>query len=143
MQNAVNSIADAQLVFRRLKMNVRRAILERFPNDLVYKFNDARLLVVAGDFLVAGDFQFHRLVLAHFVERLGTDAVIFFQGLLDLRSRRKRKMHRHPRVEAHRVHHRRVERIAHGNLQLAVLQRRGNHGILKRNFCGNFIPRLG
>src|SRR5204863_83249 len=39
MENAVNTVADAQLIFGRFEMNVRRAIFVGFPNDLVDKFD--------------------------------------------------------------------------------------------------------
>ena len=63
MQDAVDAVADAQFVFGRLEMNVRRAILERFPDDLVDELDDAGFLVAFGDFLVLADEQFDRLVL--------------------------------------------------------------------------------
>ena len=78
VQDAVDAVADAQFVFRRLEMNIRRAIFERFPDDLVDELDDARFLVALGDFLVFADQQFERFVLGQFVERLGADAVILF-----------------------------------------------------------------
>ena len=143
MQNAVDAIPDAQFVFRRFKMNVRRAVLERFPDDLVDELDDARLLVVLGDFLVGGELQVHRIGLAHFIERFRADAVIFLQRLLDFHLGREGELHRHVRVELHRVHHRGVERIAHDDLQGAVFQRSRQDGILKGDLGGELVPRLG
>ena len=142
MQNAVNAVANAQFILRRLKVYVRRAVLERLPDDLVDEFDDAGLLIVLGDFLVVGDFQFHRLVIAHFIERFGADAVIFLQRLFDFSFRRERELHRHPRVEPHSIHHRGIEWIAYGHLQCAIVHVRGQDGILKRDLRGNFVPRL-
>ena len=142
MQNAVNAVANAQFVLRRFKVNVCRAVFERLPDDLVDEFDDTGLLIVLGNFLVVGDFQLHRLVIAHFIKRFGADAVIFLQCLFDFSLRRERELHRHPRVEPHGIHHRGIERIADNNLERAVFHVRGQHGILKCDFRGNFVPRL-
>ena len=120
VQDAVNAVADAQLVFRRLEMNVRRAVLERLPDDLVDELDDAGFLVALGDFLVLAHQQFERLVFGHLIERLGADAVILLERLLDLDLGGQGKPHRAARVEPHRVEHRRVERVAHRHLQRAV-----------------------
>src|SRR5206468_8243841 len=61
VQNTVDTIANAQLVFGRFKMNVRRAIFESFPDDLVNELDDAGFLIRFGDFLVV-DEQFERLI---------------------------------------------------------------------------------
>ena len=142
MQDAVDAIPDAQLVLRRFKVDVRGAVLERFPDDLVDEFDDARLLVVLRDFLVDGQIQVHGLGFAHFIERFRADAVIFFKRLFDLRLRRQSELHRHVRVEFHRVHHRRVKWIAHHDLQQAVFQGSRQDGILKGDFSGKLVPRL-
>ena len=63
VQDAVNAVADAQLVLRRLEVDVRRAVLVGFPDDLVDELDDAGFLVALGDFLVLADEQFQRLVL--------------------------------------------------------------------------------
>ena len=55
MENAVDAIADAQFVFRRLEVDVRRAVFERFPHDLIDEFDDAGFLVAFGDFFVFAD----------------------------------------------------------------------------------------
>ena len=120
VQDAVDAVADAQLVLRRLEMNVRRAVLEGLPDDLVDELDDAGFLVALGDFLVLADQQFERLVLGHLVERFGADAVVLLERLLDFDLGGQGKLHRAAGVEPHRVEHRRVERVAHRHLQRAV-----------------------
>ena len=142
MQNAVNTIANSQLIFLRFKVNVRRAILERFPNNLVYELDDARFLIALGDFLVVSEIEIHRVAFAHFIERFRADAVIFFQRLFDFAARRERKTHRHFCVKANRIHHRRVKRIADGNLQNAIINRDRQNEILKRNLRGKFAAHF-
>ena len=62
-------------------MNVRRAVLVRFPDDLVDELDDAGLLVALGDFLVLADEQFERLSSsADLIKRFGADAVILFSA---------------------------------------------------------------
>ncbi len=119
-------------------MNVRRAVLVRFPDDLVDELDDAGLLVALGDFLVLAHHQFHRVVFGHLVESFRADAVVFFERFLDFDLRGQRELDWHPRVEAHRVHHRRVERVARGHLQHAVVDGHGQHGILERDLRGDF-----
>ena len=91
VQNAVDAVADAQFVFGRLKMNVRRAVLVSFPDDLVDELDDAGFLVAFGDFLVFADQQFERLVLGDFIEGFRAHAVVSFQRLFDLRLGRQRQ----------------------------------------------------
>jgi hypothetical protein len=84
VQDAVNAVADAEFILLRLEMDVRRAVFERFPDNLVHELDDAGLLVAFGDFLVVGDFQLHRLGFAHFIQGFGADAVVFLQGFFDV-----------------------------------------------------------
>ena len=73
VEDAVNAITNAEFVFGRLEMNVRRAVLEGFPNDLVDEFDDARFLVAFGNLLVFADDKIDRLVFGHFIKSLGAD----------------------------------------------------------------------
>ena len=124
-------------------MNIRRAILKRFPDDLVDELDDAGFLVALGDFLVLGHEQLDRLVLGHFIECFGADAVIFFERSFDLAARRQRELDRALSVELHRVEHRGIERVADGDLQRPVFKLDRQDGILKRHFRGDFLARLG
>src|SRR6185295_3954110 len=92
MEDAVDTIADAQFIFGRFEVNISGAILESLPNDLVYKLDDAGFLVALGDFLVLADQQFQRFVFGKFVESFGADAVIFFEGFLDFLAGGKGKL---------------------------------------------------
>ena len=79
MQDAVDAVADAQLVFRRLEMNVRGAVLVCLPDDLVDELDDAGFLIALGDFLVRRQIEIERrVVLVQFAERFGANAVIVF-----------------------------------------------------------------
>ena len=51
VQDAVDAVADAQIVFQRLDVDIRGALVDRFADDLVDEFNHARLRVVIGDVL--------------------------------------------------------------------------------------------
>ena len=85
MQDAVHAVTDAELVLRRLEVNIRRPILERLPDDLVDELDHAGVLVALGDFLVLVEENIERilLVVLEFLERLGADAVKFLERLLD------------------------------------------------------------
>ena len=143
MENAVNAVADAQLIFGGFKMNVRRTVLVSFPDDLVDELDDAGFLVALGDFLVFADENIQRLFLGHFVQRLSADAVIFFQRLFDFTLGRKREIDRTAGVEAHRIEHGGVERIADGDLEGAVLEVGGQGEKLEGDLGGDFVPGLG
>ena len=143
VQDAVNAVADAQLVFRRLKMDVRRAVFIRLPNDLVDELDDARLLVALGDFLILAHQQFERFVLGHLVERFGADTVILLEGLFDFRLGGQGKPHRAARVEPHRVEHRGVERIAHHHLERAVRDLGGQNRVLEGDLGRDAVSGLG
>ncbi len=51
VQDAVDAVADAQIVLERLDVDVRRPLVDRFANDLVDEFDDARLGVIGSDVL--------------------------------------------------------------------------------------------
>ncbi len=51
VQDAVDAVADAEVVFERLDVDVGGALVDGFADDLVDEFDDARLGVVAGDVL--------------------------------------------------------------------------------------------
>src|SRR6516165_6558910 len=40
VKNAIDAIANLQIVLQRFDVNVRRPLFERFPENLVYEFND-------------------------------------------------------------------------------------------------------
>ena len=78
MQDAIDAVANAQLVFRRLKMNIGRAVLVGLPDHLVDKFNHAGFLVAFGDFFVRWQLQIQRCFFLQFSQRLGPDTVEIF-----------------------------------------------------------------
>ncbi len=134
MQNAVDAIADPQLVLRGFEVNVRGAVLEGLPDDLVDELDDTGFLVALGDLLVLSDQQLERFVLGEFIERLGADAVVFFERLLDFHPRGEGKLDRTASVKAHGIEHGRVERIADGHLQDMVREGGGQHQMLESDF---------
>ena len=123
MQNAVHAVADAKLVLRRLEVNIRRPILERLPNDLVDELDHTGVLVALGDFLVLIKENIERIlvVILQFLERLGADAVNFLERLFDLAARCQSQLDHAAGVELHGIDHRRVERVADGHLERAIL----------------------
>ena len=145
MKNAVNAVPDAEFIFRRLKVNVGGAILERLPDDLVDELDDAGVLIIPGDFAIGGNLQFQRLVLGHFVEGLRADAVVFLQRLLDFRPRRQREADRTAGIEGHCRLHRGIEGIVRGHLQALSILGDGDQGKLERDLRGNAFPgdRIG
>src|SRR6516165_1391500 len=40
VKNTIDAIANLQIVLQRFDVNVRRPLFERFPENLVYEFND-------------------------------------------------------------------------------------------------------
>ncbi len=135
---------SSPLVLSRFEVNVGGSILERFPDDLVDELDDAGFLVAFGDFLVFADEQLERFViLGEFVEGLGADAIVFLEGLVDLGLGGEGELDRGVRVELHRVEHRRVERIADGDLERAVLEIGGQGKILEGDLGGNLVPGFG
>ena len=118
MENAVDAVTDAQLIFRRFEMNVGRPVLEGFPNDLVDELDDAGVLIIAGDLTPAVYLQLDRVVFfGHFVERLGTDAVVLFQRLLDLSTGGQSVANSPANIELNTRQHSRVKGISHGSRQ--------------------------
>ena len=108
VEDAVHAVADAELVLRRLKVNIRCPILVRLPDDLVDELDHAGILIALGDLLVGIKKDIKRifLVILQFLEGLGANAVIFFQRLLDLTTCREGQFDRAARVVLHGVDHR-------------------------------------
>ena len=46
VEDAVDAVANAQIVLERLDVDVGRALVDRFANDLVDKFHDGRVGIV-------------------------------------------------------------------------------------------------
>src|ERR1043166_5425050 len=143
VQDAVNAVADAQLILRRLEMDVGRAVLVGFPDHLVDEFDDAGFLVALGDFLVFADEQFQRLVFGQFIQSFCAHAVILLERLLDFDLGRQGKLDRAARVEPHRVEHGCVEGIADSHLDCAVAHRCGQDRVLEGDLGGDAAARLG
>ena len=139
VQDAVNAVADAQLVLRRLEMDVRGAVLEGLPYNLVDKLDDAGFLVAFGDLLVL-DQQLQRLVvLGDFVECFRAHAVELLEAFLDFGVGGQRESHRDPRVELDGAEHGAVKGVADGDLQLAVLELSGKDRVLEGDLGGDAL----
>ena len=143
VQNAVDAVADAQFVFRRLEVNVRGAVFVGLPDDLIDELDDARLLVAFGDFLVLAHQQFDRFVLGQFIERFGADPVILFHRLLNFVLGRHGNLNGALGVELDRIQHRGVQGVADGDLQRAVFKLDREHEKLESDFSGNLLPGFG
>ncbi len=143
MEDAVNAIADAQLVLLRLEMDVSGAVLEGLPNDLVDELDDAGFLVAFRDFLVL-DQQFQRLVGAgHFVQGFSANPVVLFEGLFQFVLGGEGEGNRLAGVELDGVEHGGVERVADGDEEAAVLEFGGEDGVLEGDFGGNLLAGIG
>ena len=94
VQNSVDAITNAQIVFERLDVNVGRALDDRFANDLVHELDDRRFRIVrvqVGARLgVLQNFE-RAIRFQNFVERFRADAVKRFHRAQKLRAR-----HQHP-----------------------------------------------
>ena len=77
MQNTVDAIANAQIVFQRLDVNVCGAFVDGLADDLVDELHHARLRVVAGDVvrLLAIFLIIVTRGLKQFLKRLGSNAI--------------------------------------------------------------------
>ena len=127
MENAVDAVTDAQFIFRRFEMNVGRPVLEGFPNDLVDELDDAGVLIIAGDLTPAVDLQLDRVVFfGHFVERLGTDAVVLLQRLFDFGTGGQSVPNSPADIELNTRQHGRVEGIGHSHHQHPSLIQKRN-----------------
>ena len=94
VQDAVDAIANAQIVLERLDVNVGRALEDRFANDLVHEFHDRRFRIVRVQVGARFDVLqcFERAIrFQDFVERFRADAVERFHRAQNLRAR-----HEHP-----------------------------------------------
>jgi hypothetical protein len=110
MQHTVDAVADAKLVRQRFKVNVRRALLERFDDQRVYQLDDGGVRIDDSSVVRAHRPRFADLdftlgdVLDHLVELPGaapwlaaatTAAVITIQRFLNLIGRRDAGLNRH------------------------------------------------
>ena len=90
VQDAVDAVANAQIVLERLDVNVGRALVDRFADDLVDEFYDRRFGVIGVQVGARLDVlkRFEGAIgLEDFVERFRADAVERFHGAQDLRAR--------------------------------------------------------
>ncbi len=132
MQNAVDAVTDAQFVFGRFKVNVRRAVFEGFPDDLVDEFDDAGFLVAFGNFLV-------RRQAIPAARRRWTFRQGFRRRRRNIFSAPSRfrpwassaKSHGRASVELDSTEHGRIKRIADGDMKLAVFELDRQNGELE------------
>src|SRR5713226_1326491 len=143
VQNAVNAVADAQFVLRRLEMDVGRAVLKRLPDNLIDEFDDARFLVAFRDLLVLAHEQLDRLVLGQFIEGFRADSVILFERLFDFPARRQRELDRGSGVKLHGIEHPGIERVADDDLQGVVLKIDRERVVLERDLGRDLVARFG
>ena len=144
VQDAVHAVTDAELILGRLEVNIGRPILERLPDDLVDELDHAGVLVALGDFLVLVEENLKRLVVVlEFLKRLGADAVKFLERLFDFAARRQRQLDGAAGVELHGIDHCRVERVADGHLERAVLGVDRQDEMLESHLGGHPLARLG
>ena len=105
---------------RPAQVNVRRAVLERLPNDLVDEFDDTGFLVAFRDFLVFANEQLSGSSSA--ISSRGPRRHSIFKRFFDLILGSESELDGAMGVELHRTQKRRVERVAHHDLQDVVLE---------------------
>ena len=132
-------MANLQLIFMRLKMDVRCAAAISLPDDLIDEFDDTSLLIAFGNFLVVGKHQLQIFIVIHFIlcqliNRLRADAVIFLVRLGDILRRSQHETHWPLRRKAYSIEQIGIERITHYHNQHAFFHRDGQHGILTSHF---------
>ena len=94
MQNPIDPIADAQIVFQRLDMNVGCTFDDGLANNLVYEFDDGRLRIVriqVGARLSVLQHLEGAVRLQNFIESFRADAIESLDCAQELRTR-----HEHP-----------------------------------------------
>ena len=94
MQNSVDSVPDAQIVFQRFDVNISGALCDGFPNDLVNEFHHGRLRVVSIQLNCGVSVLEHvhgTSGLQNLIERFRTDSVECFHRAQELRP-----WHKHP-----------------------------------------------
>ena len=87
VQDAVDAVTNAQIVLERLDVDVGRALVDRFADDLVDEFHDRRFGIVGVQVRARFDVlkRFEGAVgLEDFVEGFRADAVERFHGAQDL-----------------------------------------------------------
>ena len=89
-QHAVNSITHAQLILERLDVNVGGAGFERLGHDLIHELDDRCILRRVGEIQIVfvAVFQNRDVIVvghAHGLERVGADAEVFLDELIDFR----------------------------------------------------------
>ncbi len=94
VQDSVDAVADTKFVLRRLEVNVRGSVLKSFPDNLVHELDHAGFLIAFGDLLVFADNQLDGFIFLQLIQCLSAHAVIFLQGLVDLRGSGQAKIHR-------------------------------------------------
>ena len=124
-------------------MDVGRPVLEGLPNDLVDELDDAGVLIVSGDFAPAVDLQFNGVVLlGHFVEGFGSDAVILLQCLFDLTAGGQSVPNSPTHIELNARQHGRIERIGHSDRQHSAFIRKGDDGELESHLGADALANL-
>ncbi len=114
VQNTVDPVANTELRLHRFHMNIRRALLHRFPDDLVHELDNRGLLVELGHIdlgqgLIHGHLE--AVVLHHAVDRLGTDPVESLGGLGDIGRRTQGQLDPPPGGQAQAVDQPRIEGV--------------------------------
>src|SRR6266567_2567221 len=94
MQDSVDAITNAQIVFERFHMNIGGALDDRLANDLIDKLDDRSLRIVRGQvgasLGVLQDLE-RAISFKNLVERFGADAIKSFHRAQKLSTR-----HEHP-----------------------------------------------
>ena len=146
VQRTVHAIPDAQIVFHRIEVNVGRAFLERFPDDLVDELDDARLLVAAFEIFFRDRdrrIEVEDVFWEQFVERFGVDAIVTFERLGDVGFGTERELHAAFYDEPDGLDHHKVERVIGGDEQITVLGAHRHDVVLKHNLGRHFLARSG
>ena len=143
VEDAVHAVADTELVFHGLHVDIRRAFLVGLPDDLVHETDNGRFLIQLAQIglhqgFVGGDLN-TMVILHQLFHRVGADAVELLGGVGDVAQEGQRQLDAHAGGQAQGIHEARVEGVVGGHHQGVVLNGVGDDVVLEDGPGGQFL----